>query len=81
MSEQRDTQARSRFIVAVRKQYYLLACVCMLARARMWVPRRVGVCMRISACSPANPARRVYGQYCDIICGPSVFTIFFDIIS
>ena len=56
-------------------KYYILVCVC------MWVPEREGVCMRIRAYSLANPARNAYAPYCDVICGPSMSTIFFDIIS
>ena len=58
---------------------YLCVCVCVRARAR--VPERVGVCMRVHACSPACPACNAYAPYCDVICGPSGFTIFFEIIS
>ena len=29
--------------------------------------------------SLANPARNAYAPYCDVICGPSVSTIFFNI--
>jgi hypothetical protein len=61
--------------------YYILDCVCMRVRACMWVPGRVGVCMCISTCSLANPARNAYAPYCDVICGPSVSTIFFEIMS
>jgi hypothetical protein len=56
-------------------KYYMLVCVC------MWVPGCVGVCMRIRAYSLPYPARKAYSPYCDVICGPSVSTIFFDIIS
>jgi hypothetical protein len=48
-------------------------------RARMWVPGRVGVCLRIRAYSFANPVRNAYALYCDDIRGPSVSTTFFDI--
>ena len=41
---------------------------------------RVGVWMRIRAYSLANPARKAYAPYCDVICGPSVSTTFFDIL-
>jgi hypothetical protein len=47
----------------------------------MWVRQHVGMCMCIRAYSLANPARNAYAPYCDVICGPSVSTIFFDIIS
>ena len=52
---------------------YIFVC----AYARVRVPRRVGVC----AYSLAYPARNAYAPYCDVICGPSVFTIFFGITS
>ena len=83
MYVQRNTEAHSRIIVAVEKQYeyYLLVCVCMRARACMWIRGHMGVCMRISACSLANAACNAYAPYCDVICGPSVSTQFFDIIS
>ena len=68
-----------------KKKYYILVCVCRLARACVracvWVPGRVGACMRIRAYSLASPARNAYEPYCDVICGPSGFTILFDIIS
>jgi hypothetical protein len=56
-------------------KYYLLVCVCVRAC------RYLGVCMRISACSLANPACNAYVPYCDVICGPSISTTFFNIIS
>jgi hypothetical protein len=49
---------------------YWSLCACLRVRACMWVPSCVGVCMRISACSLANPARNAYAPYCDVICGP-----------
>ena len=53
-------------------KYYLLVWVCSCVRVReyMWVSGRVRV---------ANPARNAYAPYSDVICGPSVCTIFFDI--
>ena len=39
----------------------------MLVRACMWLPGRVGVCMRIHVYSFANPARNAYAPYCDVI--------------
>ena len=51
------------------------ACACM----------RVGACGYPGACacscSLVNPACNAYAPYCDVICGPSVSTTFFDIIS
>jgi hypothetical protein len=35
----------------VKNKYNLLVCVCMCAGACVWVPGRVGVCLRISALS------------------------------
>jgi hypothetical protein len=77
MYVQPKNEARSQIIVAVENQYeyYLLVCVC------MWIRVRVGVCMRISACSLANSAWNAYAPYCDVTCRPSVSTQFFDIIS
>jgi hypothetical protein len=63
-------------------KYYILGCVCMLARACVhWVPGRVALFMRIRAYSLANPARSAYAPYCDVIYGPFVSTQFFDIVS
>ena len=45
-------------------------CACLLVRACMWVPERVGVCMCVRAYSHANPTRNAYALYCDVICGP-----------
>ena len=42
----------------------------MLERACVRVPGSVGVCMRIRACSLANPTRNAYEPCCDVICGP-----------
>jgi hypothetical protein len=42
--------------------YYIYVCVRVCARA--WVPMRVGVCMRVRACTPANPACNAYAPYC-----------------
>jgi hypothetical protein len=68
-------------IVAVEKQYVLHIGLCVRMLACIWVPGHLGVCMRIRAYSLANPARNAYAPYCYVICGPSVSTIFFDIIS
>jgi hypothetical protein len=51
-------------------------CVCVLVRAFVGLPLRVGVCMRVRACSFAYPACYSYAPYCDVICGPSGSTIF-----
>jgi hypothetical protein len=67
-------------IVAVEKQQVLFVGLCVHRCACMWVPGRMGVCMRASACNLANPARNAYAPYCDVICGPSVSIKFFDII-
>jgi hypothetical protein len=45
------------------------------------VPGIVGVCMVVRSCSLAYPACNAYAPYCDVICGFSGSTIFFDIIS
>jgi hypothetical protein len=50
------------------KSNVLHICVCAQVRACMWVPGRVGVCMRMHACSLVNPARNAYAPYCDVIC-------------
>ena len=67
----------SQTIVAVKKQCVTYRFV----RACIRVLGRVGVCMRIRACSLAYPAHYAYASYCDVICGPSVSIKFFDIIS
>jgi hypothetical protein len=38
-------------------------------------------CTCVRACSLAYPARNLYAPYCDVICGLSGSTTFFDIIS
>ena len=58
---------------------YWSVCACLGVRACMWANKRVGVCMRIRAYSLANPARNANAPYCDVICGPSLCTTFFDI--
>jgi hypothetical protein len=45
--------------------------------ARTCMPER----MHVRECSLAYPACNMYAPYCDIICGPSGSTIFFDITS
>ena len=54
---------------------YRSVCAC------VWVPGRMGVCMRIRAFSLVFPARDAYAPYCDVTVGPSVSCVFFDIIS
>jgi hypothetical protein len=49
---------------------YWSVCSCLRVRACLWVPGRVGVCMRTHTHSLANPARNAYAPYCDVICGP-----------
>jgi hypothetical protein len=76
---QRNIVARSRKIVAVESnKYYLLVYVCMLARACMWVHMHARASMHRRAYGLANPALNAYAPYCDVICGPSVSTTFFD---
>jgi hypothetical protein len=41
----------------------------------------MSVCMSVRACSLAYLPCNAYAPYCDVICGPSGSTIFFDIIS
>ena len=66
-------------------KYYIFVCVCVCVCARspanVHVPGRMGVCMQVLACSLAYPARKSYIPYCDVICGPSGSTSFFDLIS
>jgi hypothetical protein len=84
MYVQRNIKARSRNHFCCGKAIsiiYWSVCACMRVRACMWVPGLVGVCMRIRACSLASPARNACAPYCDVICGPSVSAVFFEIIS
>ena len=64
-------------------KYYILVCVYVRARSRafMRLPGRMGVWMRVRACNLAYPTCNSYAPYCDVICGFSGSTIFFDIIS
>jgi hypothetical protein len=56
--------------------------VCTRARASVQAGMRsVSVCKRVSECTRAKPARNAYAPYCDVICGPSFSTIYFEIIS
>jgi hypothetical protein len=64
----RNTEARSRIIVAVEKHHVLHICVC------------VWVCMRVRACCHAHPAGTTYAPYYGVICGPSGSITFFYII-
>ena len=69
-------------IVGVENKYYILvsvfmrACACVRAGARAR-----GRVRAHKSCSLANPACNAYAPCCDVIFGPSVSTIFFDIIS
>jgi hypothetical protein len=56
-------------------------CVYVYVRARVRVPERVSVCMRVRAFNLAYPACNSCAPYSDVIFGPSGSTIFFDIIS
>jgi hypothetical protein len=76
---QPNTGARSRnhccYWKAVSITYWSVCACC--ACACMWTPGRVGVCIRIRVFSLANPAHNAYAPYCDVICGTSIFTVFF----
>ena len=61
--------------------YYICVCVCMRVYAYVWVPGLLGLCKRLFACSLAYRAFNAYAPYCDVICGSSCSTIYFDIIS
>ena len=73
------TLMRVRVTSAVEKQQVLYICLCVCERQSVRVGARVSG--RVYACSLAYPARNAYAPYCDVICGPSGSTIFFDIIS
>jgi hypothetical protein len=80
MCVQRNIEARSRNHYCRGKAVsitYLCLCVC----GGGGVPGRVGVYMCVRVCSIAYPARNAYAPYCDVICGPSGSTIYFNIIS
>jgi hypothetical protein len=59
-------------------KFYIFTCVRAHACLR---PGRVGVCMRVRACSLAYLACNSYVPYCDFICDLSGSIVFFDIIS
>jgi hypothetical protein len=62
----RNTEARSRNQCCCGKAIsitYLSVCACLRVRACMWVPRRVGACMRISTYSLDNPERNAYAPH------------------
>ena len=65
----------------VRESFLTWKIIITYLRVCVRVSQRVGVCMRVHACSLANPACNAYAPCCDVICGPSGSTIFFDIIS
>ena len=74
----RKVEARPPIIDAVEKnKYYIFVCMCVCVR----VPGRVGMCMRVRACSLACSTCNSHAPYCDVICSLSGSTIFFDIIS
>jgi hypothetical protein len=60
-----------------------ISSVCVQARlcAWVWMPKCAGVCMRVRAFSLACPSCNAYSPCYDVIYDPSIFTIFFDIIS
>jgi hypothetical protein len=51
----------------------------------LWKSNKCYICVcagaRVRACSLAYQACKSYAPHCDVICGPSGSTIFFDIIS
>jgi hypothetical protein len=51
---------------------YWSVCACVRVRACTWVRGRVGVCMRVSAYSLANPAYNVNDPHSEDFCSPSV---------
>jgi hypothetical protein len=62
-------EARSRIIVAVKKQYVLRICLCVRACIRVGAQER-GLALA-HACSLAYPAFNPYVLQYDVICGPS----------
>ena len=64
-------------------KYYIPSCVCVCVHLRtcVHVPGHVGMRMRVRAYNLAYPACNAYASFCDVICNPTVDTIFFDIIS
>jgi hypothetical protein len=87
MYVQRNIVAHLRITVAVEKQYVLhicvcvCVCVCVCMQVFVHVPRCTDMCMHRHTRSLAYPACNSYVPYCDVICGPSVYTTFFNIIS
>ena len=73
-----NIQVRLRITIAVESnKYYAFGCVCVCVcvcgcvRARAWVPKRLGVCMRVLVCSLTYPACNAYAPYCVVVCGLS----------
>ena len=58
-------------------KYYVFFCV----RVRVWVPGRVGVCMRVQSGRLVYPTRNACEPYFVVICGFPGSTIFFNVIS
>ena len=56
------------------------ACVCLRVRAGMWVLGRVGVCMRIRACSLANPVATCISHIVTSFLAPRP-TLYFSVLS
>ena len=63
-------EARSRIIVAVKKQYVLRICLCLRACIRVVAQER-GLA-HAHACSLAYPAFNPYVLQYDVICGPLI---------
>ena len=57
------------------KYYIFCLCACVCAYVCL------GACICVRACSRAYPACNSYAPYSDVICGPFVSTILFDIMS
>jgi hypothetical protein len=84
MYVQRNNERVDVTTVAVEKQYYILVCVCMLARACVRACGYPGAWA--CACAYVHIALLIQhatsnAPYCDVICGHSGSTIFFDIIN
>ena len=62
-------------------KYYIFVCVCVCALAWLCACAQARVCMLMRECSLAFQACNSYAPCCDVLCGPSGYTIISDIIS
>jgi hypothetical protein len=80
MYVQRNTEERSRIIVAVESNKYCM-CVCVRTRPRVRPYAMALGRVHVPTCSLAYLACNSNAPYCDVICAAFCSTKFFDIIS